>query len=603
MPPRIYASSYPSLRIPRTSVFSFLFASHGHSGADSDIGGFPRTRPAFIDAATGVCLTRGQLVDLALALANGLRTRLGLRRGDTVLLYSPNSLAWPVLLFGCVAAGLRITTANSAYTSRELAHQYTDSGASIVITTDEGVGTVRDMFNAELGIRDGDARIVVTVPGDLRWAGGPEPAAGMHPSAVGLLRMEDLLLSGRQAEEERFDGPLSDETAFLCYSSGTTGKPKGVETTHYNAISLLTIVRQSFHRSQSEDVMLAILPFYHVYALIQVVQLPLVDGLPVVIQTRFEPTEYCANIEKYRVTVSLIVPPVLVVLARHPAAEAHDLSSLKYVCSGAAPLGKELVDQVLQRLSKQRKAGGGSESTLTITQGYGMTEMSPTTHLLPIPDAVRKMGSVGTLLPNLRARLVASSSSSSSESEIIDAEEGEPGELWLHGPTVMKGYLNNPRATKESLTPDGWYKTGDIAVRDKEGYYYIVDRSKELIKYKGFQVPPAELESVLLTHPEIADAAVIGINDIAQATELPRAYIVPAHPEHLLTASSKTVFAQRVAKWMESQVARHKFLRGGVVLVDEIPKSAAGKILRRELRELAKKEQQQPQQLQMSAKL
>jgi len=150
----------------------------------------------------------------------------------------------------------------------------------------------------------------------------------------------------------------------------------------------------------------------------------------------------------------------------------------------------------------------------------------------------------------------------------------------------MKGYLNNPTATANSITPDGWFKTGDVAVRDEEGYYRIVDRKKELIKYKGFQVPPAELESVLLQHPEIVDAAVIGVDDAAQATELPRAYVV--HKTGAMNAPKS--FPKDVQLWIEARVAKHKFLRGGVVVIDAIPKSAAGKILRRELRERAKSE-------------
>ncbi|KAF7326086.1 4-coumarate--CoA ligase-like 7 [Mycena kentingensis (nom. inval.)] len=376
MSPRIYSSPYPARPIPRTSTFTFLLSASsrdserdGHSKSEAYIGNFPATRTAFVDAQTGTSITRGQLRAMALAFGYGLQARfspVGARRGDTVLVFSPNSLAWPVVLFGCVAAGLKVTTANSAYTSRELAHQYVDSGARIVIAADEGVDIVRGMF-AKLGIarEDGDARVVVTCRGDLRWAGGP--GTPLHPLATGLLRMEDLLSLGALEEEERFDGDLSDETAYLCYSSGTTGKPKGVETTHYNAISLLTIVRTTFVPVQPTDVMIAILPFYHVYALMQVLQLPLIDGLPVVIQSRFEPTEYCANIARYGVSISLIVPPVLVVLARHAAAEEYDLSSLRYLCSGAAPLGKDLVQQVKARLSKRRKAG---TVEVVVTQGY-----------------------------------------------------------------------------------------------------------------------------------------------------------------------------------------------------------------------------------------
>ncbi|KAJ7099936.1 AMP binding protein [Mycena belliarum] len=579
MSPTIYASSYPSIPLPQTSIFTRLFASQG----PGDVGGFPGTATAFIDAASGSSITRAELRHLSLSFAHGLRTHPATRplakRGDTVLIYSPNSLAWPVVLFGSVAAGLRCTTANSAYTSAELAHQYTDSGARLVIAAEAGLATVRAML-ALLGIskQEADRRIIV-LGRDLRWAGGP--SVKRSPEAVGLLTMEDLLKGGQLDQEERFDGALCNETTYLCYSSGTTGKPKGVETTHLNIVGLLAIILVNFPALQPHDVMLGILPFYHIYALTQVLHLPLVLGLPTVVQTRFEPVEFCANIEKYKASISLIVPPILVVLARHPAAEKYDLSTLRYMCSGAAPLGKDLVRQVKQRLLKKRTPG----DDLVIVQGYGLTETSPTTHILAPADCDRKMGSIGPLLPNLEARLVDDDDGN------VDAEEGKPGELWVRGPTVMKGYLNNPTATENSITPDGWFKTGDVAIRDKEGHYYIVDRRKELIKYKGFPVPPAELESVLLTHPDIADTAVIGVEDIEEATELPRAYVVHAHPERVGTEEAKALFAMSVAKWMETRVARHKFLRGGVAVIDAIPKSAAGKILRRELRDRAKQEQ------------
>ncbi|KAJ7185871.1 AMP binding protein [Mycena filopes] len=525
----VYTSPHPSVHIPQTSAFTHVFASRGAG----DVGGFPGTKKAFVDASSGAFITRAQLRDLALSFGHGLRTHPATkplaRRGDTILIYSPNSLAWPVVLFGSVAAGLRCTTANSAYTSRELAHQYHDSGAKLLITTEDGVQNVREMFVA-LGVakREGDARIVV-LGRDLRWAGGP--SAPRKADAAGLLTMEDLLKGGKMETEEKFDGDVSNETVYLCYSSGTTGKPK---TTHLNVVTLIQVLHLSF-----------------------------VMGPPVIIQPRFEPVEFCANIEKYKVTLSLIVPPILVVLARHPAAEKYNVSSLRYLCSGAAPLGKELVHQVKQRL---RKIGANCE----ITQGYGLTETSPTTHILDVEDSETKMGSIGYLLPNLKARLVEDDDGE------VDAEEGRPGELWIHGPTVMKGYLNNPSATTNCITPDGWLKTGDVAIRDKDGHYYIVDRRKELIKYK--------------VHPDIADVAVIGVDDIVEATELPRAYVVHAHPAKVQTAAAKAAFAQSVVKWMETKVAKHKFLRGGVGVIDVIPKSAAGKILRRELRDLAKQE-------------
>lgn len=290
--------------------------------------------------------------------------------------------------------------------------------------------------------------------------------------------------------------------------------------------------------------------------------------------SKFEPEAFCRNIEKYQITYGLIVPPILVVLARHPAAGKYNLKSLNFLVSGAAPLGAPLVNSVQTRL---RSYGNKT----AIVQGYGLTETSPTAHFVPIRDAERKIGYIGKLLSNLEARLVV-------DNGARDAEEGEAGELWLRGPTIMKGYLNNSEATKSSITEDGWFKTGDISTIDGEGFFMIVDRQKELIKYKGFQVPPAELESVLLQHPEIADAGVVGVESVAEATELPRAYVV--HEKGLKTNAEKDAFSKHVQEWIGARVAKHKFLRGGVIVIDAIPKSAAGKILRRELRERSKKE-------------
>ncbi|KAF7351179.1 4-coumarate--CoA ligase-like 7 [Mycena sanguinolenta] len=586
MAPQIYTSPYPSFPIHSTSVFTRLFASRG----SGDIGGFSGSLKAFVDADSGASITRAELVQLTLSFAYGLKnhptTSLFATRGSTVLIFSPNSLAWPVVLFGSVAAGLRCTLANSAYTSAELAFQYNDSGARLILTTEDGLSVVREMF-AELGLGKEEAEKRIIVLGqDLRWAGGPSAPAS--PASKGLLRMEDLLNRGKLDQEEKFEGSNAHETVYICYSSGTTGKPKGVETTHQNMTTLLDIVSPAFPPMTGDTVMLGILPFYHIYGIAKLVHFPFSQGCPVIIQTRFDPVKFCAAIQKYRVTLSLIVPPVLVVLARHPAVDEYDLSSVNLLFSGAAPLGRSLAQQVKDRLLSKRKG----PTKLAVTQGivcpplssshmlrfagYGLTETSPTTHVLAAEDADRKMGSIGPLLPNLEARLVEDDEGK------IDAAEGQPGELW--------GYLNNPVATKNSITPDGWFKTGDVAIRDKDGYYYIVDRRKELIKYKGFQVPPAELESVLLTHPDIADVAVIGLESVKEATELPRAYVVHAHPEKVKSAAAKAEFARSVAKWMESKVARHKFLRGGVGVIDIIPKSAAGKILRRNLRELAKQE-------------
>nr|AIZ77406.1 4-coumarate:CoA ligase [Inonotus obliquus] len=515
MSTRIYKSVHPKIDIPDCSVFSHLFPK---------VDKFPESTAAFIDSDTGLVLTRGDLRTKSLELAHGLRFTLNtnfggpkLVRGDTVLVFSPNTVAYPIVFFAAFAAGLKASLANAAYMPSELAYQYQDSGARVVITYPALLPVVLKMFEL-LKVDAKRARQKIIVAGWGLKDKGPK----------GFVQMEDLLGTGRLEVEEKFDGPLANETTLLCYSSG----------------------------------------------ILNLLQVCLLNCVPVVVMPRFEPVAFCKIIEKFKITFVFVVPPILVLLSRHPVVDQYNLKSLRRLVSGAAPLGASLTKAVVNRLRSR-----GAE--VTIVQGYGLTETSPNSHLLPQVDAERKIGSIGLLLPNLEARIV------SDDGE--DAKEGEPGELWLRGPTIMKGYLNKPDATRDSITPEGFFKTGDVAIVDNEGYYYIVDRKKELIKYKGSQVPPAELEAVLLQHPDIADAGVVGVTSHTEATELPRqvfylyhcvgvcsyginrAYVVHAKglPED---EKERQAFPVSVQKWIEGRVARHKYLRGGVVVIEAIPK-------------------------------
>lgn len=280
---------------------------------------------------------------------------------------------------------------------------------------------------------------------------------------------------------------------------------------------------------------------------------------------KFEIEKFCSIVQENKITFIYVVPPVVLLLGKHPIVDKYDLSSIRMMNSGAAPLTKELVDQVYKRIK------------VPIKQGYGLSETSPTTHSQTWENWNTTIGSVGSLVPNMIAKYM------SPEEEEVPA--GQTGELWIKGPNIFKGYLNNPEGTKNALTDDGYFKTGDVGHQDKDGNFYITDRVKELIKYKGFQVPPAELEGLLASHPDVADVAVIGIDNKEQATEVPRAYIVPAKGVEGSPATAK-----KISDWMSSKVASHKRLRGGIKFVDEIPKSVSGKILRRVLKVQAQQE-------------
>jgi len=290
-------------------------------------------------------------------------------------------------------------------------------------------------------------------------------------------------------------------------------------------------------------------------------------GLHLVVMSKFDIETFCATIDREKITFAYVVPPVLLLIAKHPIVDKYNLSSLRMCNSGAAPLTKELVEQVNKRVR------------LPIKQGYGLSETSPTTHAQLWEDWDKSIGSVGKLVTNMQAKYLAPDGKT-------ELKRGETGELAVKGPNVFVGYLNKPELTRECFTEDGYFKTGDIGHEDEDGSFYITDRVKELIKYKGFQVAPAELEGLLVDHPLVNDAAVIGVYDDGQHTELPRAYIVLKQG---VEESDATV--KQITDWLHQKVAYHKRLRGGVKFVKEIPKSASGKILRRIFKEEAKKEQ------------
>ncbi|TNY20897.1 AMP binding protein [Rhodotorula diobovata] len=540
----IYESPHPPVDLPLCSVWDKVWQNP--TGASD-------SKDAVIDGPTGRKLSRGELRSYAQRFAQGLRTTASLSQGDVVCLVSPNSLYYHLIVLGSQCAGVVFSGANASYTPTELAHQLADSSAKLVLAHPQVLDTVLAATKS-LGwsTSDQQRRIILAVRSDE--AG---PAAAKHKTL-------DYLLADKEMEPVKVQDP-KNTVAYLGYSSGTSGKAKGVRTSAYNMTSVLSILAPL--KTYENDVQLAVLPLNHIYGLTKLVHWPVLFANPVVVMPKFELKPLCSYIERYRGTFLMLVPPIALQLARDPIVDKFDVSSLRMIISGAAPLGPELEQELATRLPKA-----------TVLQAYGLTESSPTTHVGMNP----KRGSIGPLLPMMRGRIVDPETNK-------DVKQGESGEMLLAGPNIMLGYLNRPEANAETLVKDAegttWLKTGDIARVDEEGLFYITDRLKELIKVKGFQVPPAELEAVLLECPYVADCAVIGIWNDEQQTEYPRAYIVLSARGKAESDPSATI-----QKWMAGKVAHYKQLKGGIELVDSVPKSPSGKLLRRILREEAKQE-------------
>jgi acyl-CoA synthetase (AMP-forming)/AMP-acid ligase II len=526
-------SPYPDVEIPDLSVPAFVLAA-GKERPDA---------PALVDGLTGDVITHGQLAGYVDRVAAALHAK-GLRKGDVVAVLCPNTPWYPVVFHGIAAAGCVMSPINSLYTADEIAFQLKDSGARILVT----IGLFLEKAKEATETTPVDEIVVLD-------------------GAEGHANLLDLLGSDAPSVEVDFD-PAND-LVTLPYSSGTTGLPKGVMLTHRNLVANVSQTRPLIDLHEGDERIIAVLPFFHIYGLTVLMNQGLQWGGTVVTLPRFDLEDFLRTIQDHKITRAFVAPPILVALAKHPVVDQYDLSSLRSILSGAAPLDESLALAVEQRLRKGAAAG------VTVAQGYGMTELSPVSHTTPdegceppgITGDVPK-GSVGYAIPNTECRLVDPGTGE-------DAADGERGELWIRGPQVMKGYLNNPDATAATVDAEGWLHTGDVAIVDAHGCYTVVDRVKELIKYKGYQVAPAELEAVLLNHPEIADAAVIGVPEKESGEELPKAFVVRA-PGSELTEEAVMAF-------MAAKVAPHKKIRF-VEFIDAVPKSAAGKILRKDLK-------------------
>ncbi|WP_431071073.1 AMP-binding protein [Microbacterium phyllosphaerae] len=518
-------SSYPDVEIPEVSIHEFLFGDVEEHRLDA---------VAIVDGVSGATTTYRQLIGQIDLFAGALAAR-GVGVGTKVAVLCPNVPAFATVFHGILRAGATATTVNSLYTPEEIANQLTDAEATWLVTVSPLLPGAKAAA-ATLGFDD-DHVIVL------------DGAEG-HPSLPALLG------EGHSAPEVSFDP--ATHLAVLPYSSGTTGRPKGVMLTHRNLIANVSQCRSTISLGD-DDRVLAVLPFFHIYGMTVLLNFALRQRAALVTMPKFDLTDFLRVVQEHRTTWVFIAPPIAVALAKHPLVDQYDTSAIKVIFSGAAPLDGALASAVANRLG------------CIVCQGYGMTETSPVTHAIPYDRADIDRSSVGMLLANTEARLVAEDGS-----DIEEPAQGTsaPGELLIRGPQVMKGYLNRPDATTEMLDSDGWLHTGDVATITHDGIFRIVDRLKELIKYKGYQVAPAVLEAVLLEHPSIADAAVIGALD-DDGQEVPKAFVV--------LQSGAELDADAVMTHVAAHVAPHEKVRQ-VEFIEAIPKSASGKILRKDLR-------------------
>ena len=514
----IYRSPFPDVDIAVMSLPAFVFE---HADRRPD-------KPALIDGPTGRTLTYAQLAGAVKRTATGLAAR-GFAKGDVFAIYSPNLPEYAVAFFGVATTGGVSTTINPTYTAKELRLQLQDSGATYLVTIQQFLDTAREAI-AETAVEE------IFVFGE---------AEGATPFAALMLDMVD-------GDAPAVEIDPRDDLVALPYSSGTTGLPKGVMLTHHNIVANLTQIH-GVEQTADTEVLIGILPFYHIYGMVAIMCNALRVGATVVTMPRFELDQFLALIQEHGITTAYLVPPIVLALAKHPAVDQYDLSTLNDIMSGAAPLPESVATTCASR------------NHVVVRQAYGLTETSPATHINARTRAL-KVASVGTSLPSTEYRIVDLAAMS-------DAPQGELGEVWIRGPQVMKGYLNNPEATREMIDEEGWLHSGDIGRADEDGYLYVVDRVKELIKYKGLQVAPAELEAVLQSHPAVADVAVIPSPD-EEAGEIPKAFVV--------VKPGATVTADEVIAFVAERVSPQKKVRK-VEFIDAIPKVPSGKILRREL--------------------
>ncbi|KAK4570487.1 hypothetical protein LTR86_002567 [Recurvomyces mirabilis] len=551
----IIRSPLPDLDIPKVDILTYLFPD-GQPVSDE---------PVWIDAAKpSNNLSPKELLLWVKRLALGL-DRLGINEGDIVMLYSPNNIFVPVAYLGIVGSCRAFSAANPIYTVAEVTHQLKNTGAVCILAhpsmVENAVAAAKAAGLPQNRIFQFDDKPCQPLAGVKDWRG--------------------MMASVRDAEGyqwKKLHGEESVRTvATINYSSGTTGLPKGVCVSHHNLIANVAQTinirwpKLDFQRGEKPqgERWVGFLPLYHAYGQLYVNLMATKCDIPVYVMQQFVYSDFLQHIQDYKITHLQVAPPIMVMLTKRPETKDYDLSSLKGMLCGAAPLSKELQNHV------QR------DFNVEVKQGWGMTEVTCGSLL---QREASDSGTVGELIANTECKLL--------DDDGNEVGYDTPGEMYIRAPNVCLGYFKNDAATKDSISPDGWLKTGDVAIVNKQGLFWIVDRKKEasltrttisnLIKVNALQVAPAELEAVLLEHNDIADAAVVGIT--LHNEEWPRAYVA------LKDQAEGKLTAKDIQQWMKPKVAKHKQLVGGIAFVDEVPKLASGKIQRKVMREWAKRD-------------
>lgn len=534
------SSPREAVDIREESVYDAVFA---------DLRPEEESKPAIIDPLTGTTTSYGELRAAIDAFAGALAAR-GVKPKDVVALHCPNSLPFVVAFHGIMRAGATVTTVGSLAPAADIAKQLKDSGATLVLTATPLADAARGGA-AQAGLPDNSVIDLFAPEGGL----------------------QSMLAEGAQAPHPHIDShPHIDprtHVAVLPYSSGTTGIPKGVMLSHYNLAANIRQVAPALQDIglHADSTVMGVLPFFHIYGMNVLLNSTLRIRGAIVTMPKFDLEQFLQLHQQFDIDFSFIAPPIAVALAKHPMVGQYDLSALKYIQSGAAPLDKSLAEAVQKRLD------------VVVVQGFGMTETSPVTH--NSIARVSPLDSIGSPVANTEFKVMELSDDTPIEqwAEITPptnpGERSAAGEMWVRGPQVMLGYLNNEEATRNTLLADGWLRTGDIVNLDHEGNAYVVDRAKELIKYKGYQVAPAELEALILSREDVADVAVVGQRRAEDGEEVPHAFVV--------AADGATIDEQELLGWVAERVAPYKKVRF-VSFPDAIPKSSTGKILRKDLK-------------------